>query len=79
MLQITIYTGREYIEYIGYIYVCIYVYMVYIYIYIYICMLYIYSGISIRRTHHKAHISIRRTVNLGMERFPSQTLIRKSL
>ena len=38
-----------------------------------------YSGISIRRTHHKADISIRRTVNLGTERFPGQTLIRKSL
>ena len=38
-----------------------------------------YSGISIRRTHHKVDISIRRTVNLGTERFPGQTLIRKSL
>ena len=38
-----------------------------------------YSGISIRRTHHKADISIRRTVNLRTERFPGQTLMRKSL
>ena len=39
----------------------------------------VYSGISIRPTHHKADISIRQTVNLGTERFPGQTLIRKSL
>ena len=39
----------------------------------------LYSRISIRRTNHKADISIRRTVNLGTERFPGQTLIRKSL
>ena len=39
----------------------------------------LYSGIFIRRTHHKADISIRRTVNLGTQRFPGQTLIRKSL
>ena len=38
-----------------------------------------YSGIFMRRTHHKADISIRRTVNLGTERFPGQTLLRKSL
>ena len=38
-----------------------------------------YSRISIRRTHYKADISIRRTVNFRTERFPGQTLIRKSL
>ena len=40
----------------------------------------LYRRISIRRTHHNADdISIRRTANLGTERFPGQTLIRKSL
>ena len=38
-----------------------------------------YSQISIRRTQYKVDISIGRTVNLGTERFPGQTLIRKSL